>query len=65
VLLDNAAQNCGARLCTRRIERDHHATLIDFRDGNPRCASHAKNPANPVQLIERFSTLRTDKHTIR
>src|ERR1700730_11547593 len=61
VLLDNAAKNRGARLCARRIERDHHATLVDFRDGNPRCVSHANNPAHPVQLIEGFATLQIDQ----
>ena len=61
VLLGNAAKNGGARLCARRIERDHHATLVDFRDRDPRSVSHAKNPADLVQLIERFATLQIDE----
>jgi hypothetical protein len=61
VLLGNAAENRGARFCARRIERDHHATLVDFRDGNPRCVSHANNLAHPVQLIEGFATLQIDQ----
>jgi len=61
VLLGNAAQNRGARLCARRIERDDHATLVDFRDRDPRSVSHAKNPADPVQLIEGFATLQIDE----
>ena len=61
VPLGNAARNCGARLCARRIERDHHATLVDLRDGDPRCVSHTKNPADPVQLIEGFATFQIDE----
>jgi hypothetical protein len=64
VLLGNAAKNRGARLCARRIERDHHATLVDFRDGNPRCVSRANNPAHPVQLIEGFATLQIDQQVL-
>src|ERR1700732_3261321 len=61
VLLGNAAKNRGTRLCARRIERDHHATQVAFRDGNPRWGSHAKNPARPLQHIEGIETLKSDQ----
>jgi len=61
VLLGNAAKDCGAGLCAPRIERDHHATLVNLRDGDLRCVSNTKNPANQIQLIECFATLQVDE----
>jgi hypothetical protein len=57
VLLRNAPKNCGTRFGACWIKGDHHATLVDFRDSNPRRIPDAKNPTNPVQLIESFAAL--------
>src|SRR5271166_4423558 len=61
VLLSNAAKNGGAWLCARRIERNYHATLVNLRDGDTSCVSHANNPAHPAQLIEGCATLQIDQ----
>jgi hypothetical protein len=62
VLLNNAPQNGGVRLTARRVERNHHATLVHLRNCDPCCSTHAKSPSDPVQLIEGFAAVQINEH---
>jgi hypothetical protein len=57
VLLNDIAQNVGARFRAVRVQRYNHAALIDFRDGDPSGAPDTQNAPRPIQLLESSTLL--------
>src|SRR5580704_8001708 len=61
MLLNDALQNFWTRLAGCRVESDHHATPINFSDGDSRRAPKSKSFADPLQLVERASVLQINE----
>src|SRR5467141_2306489 len=61
MLLNDALQNFWTRLAGCRVESDHHTTLINFSDGDSRCAPDSKSFADPLQLVERPGVLQINQ----
>src|ERR1700730_1722744 len=61
MLLNYALQNFWTRIAGCRVESDHHATLINFSDGDSRCAPNSESFTDPLQLVERPGILQINQ----